>query len=68
MICCRCKRLINKKVMTINQAAEKIGVSTKTIQRWEKGKLIPKAKRDWRGWRMYTMSDVKRMKKIQRFG
>lgn len=44
--------------MTITEAAEKIGVTSKTIMRWENSGKVGKAKRDWRGWRFYTQEDV----------
>lgn len=47
--------------MTISRAAERVGVSTKTILRWEKAGKVPKPKKDWRGWRVYYESDVERL-------
>ena len=50
--------------MTITEVAEKISVTPKTIARWEKSGKVKKPKRDWRGWRTYTVEDFK---KIQAF-
>ena len=50
--------------MTITEVAERISVTPKTIARWEKSGKVKKPKRDWRGWRTYTMEDFK---KIQAF-
>ena len=47
--------------VTISEAAERVGVSTKTIIRWEKARRIPRAKRDWRGWRVFTEQQVSDM-------
>ncbi len=47
--------------MTISQAAELVGVSPKTLLRWEKAGKTPKAKRDWRGWRVYEEEDVREL-------
>lgn len=47
--------------MTITQAAKKVGVSPKTLLRWEKAGKTPKAKRDWRGWRVYEEEDLNRL-------
>lgn len=47
---------------TITEVADKIGVTTKTIVRWEKSKKVGQAKRDWRGWRVYDKNDLKRLK------
>ena len=49
-------------MMTITDVAERIGVTPKTIVRWEKSKKVERSKRDWRGWRIYTKSDLKRLK------
>ena len=51
-----------KKRMTITEVAEIIGISAKTIMRWEKLGKIRKPKRDWRGWRIYTESDLTQIK------
>lgn len=47
-----------KNRLTITQVAELIGISSKTIMRWEKTGRIRKPKRDWRGWRVYDQKDV----------
>ena len=39
--------------LTITDVAERIGVTTKTIVRWEKSGKVNRPKRDWRGWRIY---------------
>ena len=39
--------------LTISELARKVGVSVKTLLRWEKTGKIRKAKRDWKGWRTY---------------
>lgn len=47
---------------TITEVAERIGVTTKTIIRWEKSKKVGTPKRDWRGWRVYDKNDLRRLK------
>ena len=47
--------------MTITQAAKKVGVTPKTLLRWEKAGKTPRAKRDWRGWRVYEEEDLNRL-------
>jgi DNA-binding transcriptional MerR regulator len=42
--------------------AERLGVSSKTIVRWEKSGKVNRAKRDWRGWRTYEKDDLKKLK------
>ena len=48
--------------LSITDVAKKLGVSTKTITRWEKAGKIKYAKRDWRGWRAYTPQELEEMK------
>jgi len=48
--------------MTITDVADRIGVTPKTIVRWEKSGKIKISKRDWRGWRVYNKDDFKRLK------
>ena len=50
--------------LSITEVAEKLGVTTKTITRWEKSGKIKKAKRDWKGWRIYSTEDVQEMKSL----
>lgn len=44
--------------MTITELSEKVGVTPKTIIRWEKAGKIKKPKRDWKGWRFYEKEDL----------
>lgn len=48
--------------LSITEIAEQLGVTTKTITRWEKSGKIKRAKRDWRGWRVYSHEDLEEMK------
>ena len=48
---------MNQK-LTITEVAKIIGVSPKTIARWEKVGKVRRPKRDWRGWRVYDEGDV----------
>jgi len=50
--------------LTITDVAERIGVTPKTLIRWEKSGKIRKPKRDWKGWRFYLEDDLV---DIQRF-
>lgn len=50
--------------LSITVLAEHLGVSTKTITRWEKSGKIKRAKRDWKGWRVYSPEDVEEMKSL----
>lgn len=51
--------------MTITDVADRIGVTPKTIVRWEKSGKIKRSKRDWRGWRVYEKDDFKRLKEFK---
>jgi DNA-binding transcriptional MerR regulator len=53
-----------KKRMTITEVAEIVGISPKTLARWEKLGKIRRPKRDWRGWRVYDEGDVSDIKKF----
>ena len=52
---------MNKR-MTITEVAEIVGISPKTIVRWEKVGKVRKARRDWRGWRIYDDRDLDSIK------
>ena len=53
---------MNNGRMTITDVAGRIGVTAKTIMRWEKAGKVNRPKRDWRGWRVYNKSDLIRLK------
>ena len=53
-----------KKRMTITEVASMIGISSKTLARWEKTGKIRRPKRDWRGWRVYDELDITEIKKF----
>ncbi len=53
-----------KKRLTITEVAEIIGISTKTLARWEKVGKIRKPKRDWRGWRVYEDNDLHQIREF----
>ncbi|MGH2396658.1 MAG: MerR family transcriptional regulator [Gammaproteobacteria bacterium] len=48
--------------LTITEVANELGVTTKTITRWEKAGKVKPAKRDWRGWRTYSPQELDEMK------
>ena len=51
-----------KKRLTITEVATIVGISAKTLTRWEKVGKIRKPKRDWRGWRVYNENDLTQIK------
>ena len=50
--------------LTITELADRIGITPKTIIRWEKAGKIKKSKRDWKGWRFYDEEDVESIQRI----
>ncbi len=50
--------------LTITDLAKQLGVTTKTIMRWEKAGKVKRAKRDLRGWRIYTSADLEELKSL----
>lgn len=49
---------------TITDVAERIGVTSKTIIRWEKAGKIKRPKRDWKGWRVYLPEDLEALERL----
>ncbi|MBN1586816.1 MAG: MerR family transcriptional regulator [Candidatus Omnitrophica bacterium] len=49
----------NHKRFTITEVAGRLGVTAKTLIRWEKAGKVRPPKRDWRGWRVYSEEDVR---------
>jgi DNA-binding transcriptional MerR regulator len=47
---------------SITEVAKELGVTPKTITRWEKAGKVRRAKRDWRGWRVYSQEELDLMK------
>jgi len=55
---------VNRR-LTITEVADIVGISPKTIVRWEKVGKVQKAKRDWRGWRIYEQDDLDHIKRFR---
>ncbi len=53
-----------KQRFTITEVASILGISSKTLARWEKVGKIRRPKRDWRGWRVYEEGDVQQIKEF----
>jgi DNA-binding transcriptional MerR regulator len=57
---------MSAKLYKIKDVALRLDRSILTIKRWEKQGLIPKARKDSRGWRVYTEDEVQAiMKKVR---
>ncbi len=54
--------MTNNRMMSITEVANRIGVTPKTIIRWEKAGKVKRSKRDWRGWRVYDKIDFHKLK------
>ena len=50
--------------LTISEVAARIGVSTKTLIRWEKTGKIKNPKRDFRGWRVYSEGELQSLEEM----
>ena len=50
--------------LTITDIAKKVGVTPKTLVRWEKAGKIRKPKRDWKGWRIYLEEDLTYIQRV----
>jgi DNA-binding transcriptional MerR regulator len=57
---------MSAKLYKIKDLALRLDRSTLTIKRWEKQGLIPKARKDSRGWRVYTEEEVQAILKMVR--
>lgn len=55
---------IDGKRLSITEVAKAVGVTPRTIMRWEKAGKIKKSKRDWRGWRFYHEEEVGEIRKF----
>lgn len=50
--------------LSITEVAKELGITPKTITRWERAGKIRRAKRDWRGWRVYDHEDISELKEF----
>ena len=51
----------SKRIYKIGELTKELDRSANTIKRWEARGVIPKARRDSRGWRCYTEDEVKEL-------
>jgi DNA-binding transcriptional MerR regulator len=47
--------------LTLGEVSERVGVTARTIRRWEASRKVKRAKRDWRGWRVYEHEDIEEL-------
>ena len=50
--------------LTITEVGKYIGVTPRTIMRWEKMGKIKRSRRDWRGWRAYEETDLSEIRRF----
>ena len=48
----------------LNEILRKVDRNKTTLIRWEEVGLIPRAKRDSRGWRYYTREEIERITRL----
>ncbi len=54
-----------KKYKTI-EICDRFDISRATLFRWESEGLLSGVERDWRGWRVYSDSNLKQIEKIMK--
>jgi DNA-binding transcriptional MerR regulator len=56
--------LKEKAIYKINELAKELGVSIQTVKNYEEQGILPKAKRDTKGWRYYILEDIIKIKAL----
>jgi len=52
------------KIYKIKDIAKELGVSIQTVKNYENWGILPKPKRDQKGWRYYTEEDLIKIKAL----
>ncbi len=52
------------KLYSISETARKLGRSTDWLRKAEKMGRLPRARRDYNGWRVYTEEDIVRLRHL----
>jgi len=52
------------KRYSLREAAAQVGVAPITLRRWLLGRKVTEVARDRNGWRVFTRSDIRRIKKF----
>ena len=55
---------MSARLMRVYEVARELQVSESWLRRAESRGRIPKAKRDWNGWRVYSQADVDRIREL----
>lgn len=54
----------DKRIYKIHRLAKELGVSIQTIKNYEAQGILPKAKKDAKGWRYYSWEDIIKIKAL----
>jgi len=54
----------DRPVLSTQEVCDQLDISKRTLQNWEKAGVIPRAKRDWRGYRVFNREDVERIREV----
>lgn len=57
-------RMRRAKRYSLREAAVQVGVAPITLRRWLLGRKVTEVARDRNGWRVFTRSDIRRIKKF----
>jgi len=52
------------ELITVSKAARQLGCSERWLREAEKEARIPKARRNFNGWRVYTAEDIAKLKEL----
>jgi adenine-specific DNA-methyltransferase len=50
--------------LSTHEVCQRLDISKRTLQNWEKAGTIPPATRDWRGYRIFTEADVESIRGV----
>ncbi len=56
----------NTHRISTQEVCQLLDISKRTLQNWEKSGVIPRAPRDWRGYRIFTEEDVEDIRRVIR--
>ncbi|HDS73935.1 MAG TPA: MerR family transcriptional regulator [Firmicutes bacterium] len=54
----------NTHRISTQEVCRLLDISKRTLQNWEKSGVIPRAPRDWRGYRIFTEQDVEDIRRV----
>jgi excisionase family DNA binding protein len=57
-------KIADQHYFQIREAAQMLGISRQTLQRWFREGKTTDVARDFRGWRIFSQSDVDRLRQV----